>query len=58
MMYDTVLDGIIVLKLHLFMILLLLFQTSTFEALAPSFQVAFSLMKYSLGGTGEVAKLL
>jgi hypothetical protein len=40
------------------MILLLLFQTSTFEALAPSFQVAFSLMKYSLGGTGEVAKLL
>jgi len=31
----------------------LLFQTSIFEALAPSFQIAFSLMSHSLGGTGE-----
>ncbi|KAK3152130.1 hypothetical protein QOZ80_2BG0154780 [Eleusine coracana subsp. coracana] len=37
--------------------LLLLFlgsKTSTFEALAPSFQLAFSLMSYSLGGTDSL----
>jgi hypothetical protein len=37
--------------------LLLLFsgsKASIFEALAPSFQVAFSLMSYSLEGTGKV----
>jgi len=27
--------------------------TSIFEALAPSFQIGFSLMSHSLGGTGE-----
>ena len=47
---------------HYFSLLIIcphfLFQTSIFEALAPSFQIAFSLMSHSLGRTGEDTLLI
>jgi protein EFR3 len=41
------------ISLRTLFLFFLFFQTPIFEVLAPSFQIAFSLMSHSLGGTGE-----